>query len=208
MEPPRSPGVVSRGLLEELSPRVVGGNARPPLGQNRPLTLNRGWCQTLAPPRIPENPQVFQGFRPRPPRWPPEPSSWSQDGPQTPQVGAKMAHRPPNLNLEPRCPQDPQLSGFWCQLGAPRPSKNIEKTMKMMDVSMFFAMLAKCNFRANLTPNLEPRRLNLEPRPPNLEAKWPQDPRTWSQDGPKTPQLGAKMTPRPPNLGKNGTKTP
>ena len=112
-------------------------------------------------------------------------------------------------------PQDPPTLSIWCQLGLPNPPKNIEKLMKIINFSMFFASLTKCNCRANQTHNLEPRWFNLEPRPPKLEQKWSQDPPTWSQDGsqtlhlgakiaPKTPHLRAKMAPRPPTSSCNG----
>ena len=96
------------------------------------------------------------------PRWPTDLPTWSQDGPKTPTWSQDA---PKTLNFK----------DFGANLEPPDPPKTLKKTMEIIYFSQFFAMFAKCNFRANLTPNLEPRRLNLEPRPPNLETKWTPD---------------------------------
>ena len=49
-------------------------------------------------------------------------------------------------------------SGIWRGQTTWLIKKTLKKTMKIIDFSMFFAMLAKCNFRANLTPNLGEQR--------------------------------------------------
>ena len=121
-----SPGVVSRGCLEELSPRVVGGNARPPLGQNHPLPSTEVGAKLWPPQESLKTLRFFKVFGQDLP-----------DGLQNPQVGAKMAHKPPKL--EPRWPTDLPT---WSQDGPKTPtwSQDAPKTLNFKD------------FGANLEP--------------------------------------------------------
>ena len=69
------------------------------------VKFNRTCCQpgpqdTLGTPKCPQDPTS-------------EPSTWSQDGPQTPQLGDKMAPRHPNL--EPRMGLGFVLGASWSQ---------------------------------------------------------------------------------------------
>ena len=84
-------------------------------------------------------------------------ASWSQDGPQTPQLGAKMNPRPPNL--EPRWPPDPPT---WSQDNLLTPQLG-----------------------AKMAPG-PPTWSQDGPQTSNLEPGWPPDPPTWSQDGHQT----------------------
>ena len=116
----------------------------------------------------------------------------SQHGAQDPQLGAKMAPRPPNL--DPRWPQDPPDGPKTLQLGAnmaPRPP-NLEP--RWLPDPQFGA---KNGSWAHLGRFLEP---TWPPDLPtwrqddsqtsNLGPRWLPDPSTWMQDGLQAPQLG------------------
>ena len=98
------------------------------------------------------------------PRWSPDPPTGSQDSPQTPQIGDKMAPTPPNL--EPRRLPDPHLEAKM----APRPS-NLEPRWPS-DPPTWSQDDA-------LTPQLGAK---MPPRCPKMSPRW-------SQGAPSCPRM-------------------
>ena len=100
----------------------------PLIKMNKP----RGRCLKNRVPGGGPRSDLWRSFLLLAPRWPPDPPTWSQDTPQTLQLGAKMAPdaqlgakmAPRPRNLEPKWPPDPLT---WSQDGpqTPQPTAKI-----------------------------------------------------------------------------------